>query len=87
MSSRDDTPTFGEMLEEILDLVTGAGVMLLPALLLAIPCLVLLLPLLLLPLPLIILAAPFLLIRFLWRRRPSVARAAPPRGSLSARAT
>jgi hypothetical protein len=69
MSQRDETPTAGEMLEEILDLIAGLGVMLLPASLLAIPALVLLLPLALPAIPLVLLAAPFLLIRALRRRR------------------
>ena len=67
MTRRDDTATAGEMLGEILDLVTGLGVMLLPALLLAVPGLILLLPLALLALPLVILAAPFVLIHYLRR--------------------
>ena len=68
MTRRDDTPTAGEMLGEIFDLVTGLGVMLLPALLLAIPGLILLLPLALLALPLVLLAAPFVLVHYLRRR-------------------
>jgi hypothetical protein len=67
MTRRDDMPTAGEMLGEILDLVTGLGVMLLPALLLAIPGLILLLPLALLALPLVLLAAPLVLIHYLRR--------------------
>jgi hypothetical protein len=67
MTRRDDTPTAGEMLGEIFDLVTGLGVMLLPALLLAVPGLILLLPLALLALPLVILAAPFVLIHYVRR--------------------
>jgi hypothetical protein len=77
MSSRDETPTAGEMLEEILDLLTGLGILLLPISILAIPGLVLLLPLALLAIPFAILAAPFLLIRLVRRRRPSSPRAAP----------
>ena len=76
MSPRDETPTAGEMLEEILDLLTGLGILLLPLLLLAIPGLILLLPLALLAIPFVILAAPILLIRALRRRRPSVPRSA-----------
>ena len=72
MSSPDDLPTTGDMLSEILDLLTGAGVMLLPALILAVPGLILLVPLALLALPLVILAAPFVLIHYVrrWIRRP-----------------
>ena len=78
MSSQDELPTTGEMLGEILDLVTGLGVMLLPALILAVPGLILLLPLALLALPLAILAAPFVLIHYLRRhiRRPRTPRPA-----------
>ena len=54
---RDDRPTGGEMLEEILGLITGLGVMLMPALLLAIPSMVLLLPLAVPAIPLLLLAA------------------------------
>ena len=61
--SSQDTPTAGDMFAEILDLVTGLGVMLMPLLILAIPCFVLLLPLALPAIPLALLAAPFLLIR------------------------
>jgi hypothetical protein len=63
MSPRDQTPTTREMLGELLDLTTGLGVMLMPALLLAVPGLILLLPLVIPAIPLAILAAPFLLIR------------------------
>ena len=84
MSPRDDTPTAGEMLEEILDLLTGLGILLLPVLLLAIPGLILLLPLALLAIPFAILAAPILLIRALRRRRPSVPRPAPTQRSFRA---
>ena len=76
MSRQDETPTAGEMLEEILDLLTGLGILLLPLLLLAIPGLILLLPLALLAIPFAIIAAPILLIRALWRRRRSVSRSA-----------
>jgi hypothetical protein len=62
MSQHDETPTAGEMLEEILDLLAGLGVLLLPISLLAIPGLVLLLPLLLLAIPFALLAAPVVLI-------------------------
>jgi hypothetical protein len=69
---RDDKPTGGEMFEEVLELITGLGVMLLPVMLLAIPCLVLLLPLALLGIPFLLLAAiltpPFLLVRALRHR-------------------
>jgi hypothetical protein len=70
MSSRDhDTPTNGEMLTEILDLVTGLGILLLPLIIFAIPCLILLLPLALPAIPLAILAAPYLLLRSARSRR------------------
>lgn len=75
MSQHDETPTAGEMLEEILDLLAGLGVLLLPISLLAIPGLVLLLPLALLAIPFALLAAPFLLIHALRRRLA----ARPPR--------
>jgi hypothetical protein len=69
---RDDTPTGGEMFEEVLELITGLGVMLLPMLLLAIPSMVLLVPLALPAIPLVLLAAiltpPYLLVRRLPRR-------------------
>jgi hypothetical protein len=76
MSRRDEMPTTGEMLGEILDLLTGLGVMLLPALILAVPGLILLLPLALLALPLAILALPFVLIHYVRRliRRPPSSR-------------
>jgi hypothetical protein len=61
-------PTPGEMMGEVLDLVTGLGVMLMPVLLMAIPCLILLLPLALLAAPLALLAAPVLLVSRLRRR-------------------
>jgi hypothetical protein len=63
MTSRNEEPTAGEMLAEVFDLVTGLGVMLMPALILAIPGLILLVPLALPAIPLAMLAAPFLLIR------------------------
>jgi hypothetical protein len=69
MSSRDETPTVGEMLSELLDLLTGLGVLLLPLIILAVPCLVLLLPLALLAIPPALLALPYLLYRALRRRR------------------
>jgi len=69
---RNQTPTGGEILEELLGLITGLGVMLMPVMLLAIPGIVLLLPLALLALPLAIVAAvlapPYLLGRALRRR-------------------
>ena len=71
MSRRDETPTAGEMIAEVLDLVAGFGVMLLPALLLALPGLILLLPLALLALPLAVIAAPFVLVHYLRRRLAS----------------
>jgi hypothetical protein len=76
---RDDKPTGGEMFEEVLELITGLGVMLLPVLLLAIPCMVLLLPLVLLGIPFLLLAAlltpPFLVVRALRHRSSRGARA------------
>jgi hypothetical protein len=69
MSPRDDNPTAGEMLGEVLDLLGGLGIVLLPLFPLALPALVLLLPLALLALPLAILAAPVLAIAALRRRR------------------
>jgi hypothetical protein len=73
-----DGPTTGEMFEEVIGIVTGLGVMLLPLLVLAVPALVLLLPLVLLALPLVIggalLVPPYLLVRSVRRR---------PRGSTS----
>jgi hypothetical protein len=81
MRTRDETPTVGEMLSELLDLVTGFGVIVLPMIILAVPALILLLPLAVLALPLVvlaiplaILAAPVLAIRSLRRHRLS----APP---------
>ena len=79
MSRQDETPTAGEMLLEILDLLTGLGILLLPLLLLAIPGLILLLPLAVLAIPFAILAAPILLFCSLRRRWPSVPRSAPTR--------
>jgi Flp pilus assembly protein TadB len=69
------SPTFGEMLEELMDLSAGLGVALLPVLLLSVPGIILfvVLPaLLLLPLALIAAALavpPYLLARLLGRRR------------------
>jgi hypothetical protein len=80
MADRSDGPTFGEMAEEIMNLVTGLGVMLLPALLLAIPALILLLPLALPLIPLALLALPVLLARAVWRRLGSGARESSERG-------
>jgi hypothetical protein len=78
-------PTFGEMLEELIDLSTGLGVALMPLLVLAVPGIILfvVLPAILLlalaaPLAVIgalIVAPPYLLAR--WRRRtasPAAAR-------------
>src|SRR6476469_510359 len=94
-TTRDDarTPqpadsTFGEMLEEVIDLSTGVGVALMPALLLAMPGIVLcvVLPailLLALAAPLVVIGAviagPFLLARRLRRRPRRTAR--PPADS------
>jgi hypothetical protein len=66
------TPTGAEMLEELLDLITGLGILLLPLIILAIPGLVLLLPLAVAAIPLAIIAAimtpPYLIVRALRRR-------------------
>jgi len=67
-----DGPTTGEILEEVVGIATGLGVMLLPLLVPAVAALVLLLPLALLALPLVIGAAllmpPYLLVRSVRRR-------------------
>ena len=85
MSPRDETPTVSEMFWEVLDLITGLGVLLLPLLILAIPCLILLLPLAVLAIPPALLALPFLLFRALRRRRPPrMPRPATSRRSVSA---
>jgi hypothetical protein len=86
MSSHDETPTVGEMLAEVLDLLTGLGILLLPVIILAIPCLILLLPLALLAIPPALLAVPFLLLRAVRRRRPRGPRSAPTRAVVRARA-
>jgi ABC-type polysaccharide/polyol phosphate export permease len=85
-----DRPTVVEILEELMDLSVGLGVMLMPMLVLAVPGLILLaLPALLL-LPVlallvvgaVIAAPPYLLFRFVRRRRrrsgPAPAGPAPP---------
>ena len=69
MPSRDESPTPGEMLAEVLDLIGGLGILVLPLFPLALPALILLLPLALLALPLAILAAPFALIALVRRHR------------------
>jgi hypothetical protein len=69
VAPHDDNPTAGEMFNEVLDLLGGLGIVLLPLFPLALPALVLLLPLALLALPLAILAAPVLAIVALRRRR------------------
>ena len=69
MSPRDDNPTAGEMFNEVLDLLGGLGIVVLPLFPLALPAVVLLLPLALLALPLAILAAPILAIVALRHRR------------------
>jgi hypothetical protein len=69
----------GEMLAEVLDLVTGLGVLLLPLSILAIPCLVLLLPLAVPLIPLALLAPPYLLIRAARGRLRSEAEPSPSR--------
>ena len=84
MSPRDETMTVSEMLWEVLDLITGLGVLLLPLLILAIPCLILLLPLAVLAIPPALLAVPFLLFRALRRRKPRLPRRAPTPRSVSA---
>jgi hypothetical protein len=90
---RDDArtpqpPTFGEMLEELIDLGTGLGVALMPLLVLAVPGIILffVLPailLLALAAPLaaigaVIAVPPYLLARLLRRRRSRTAK--PPAG-------
>jgi hypothetical protein len=66
-------PTAGEMVEEVVNIVTGLGIALLPGLVFAVPGFVLLLPLLLLALPFALaaalLAASYLLVRSI-RGRP-----------------
>jgi hypothetical protein len=85
MSSHDETPTVGEMLSELLDLLTGLGILLLPLIIFAIPGLILLIPLVVLAIPPALLALPFLLYRALRRRRPPrMPRPAPSRRSVSA---
>jgi len=69
MSPRDDSSSAGEMFYEVLDLLSGVGIVMLPLFPFALPALVLLLPLALLTLPLAILAAPVLAIVALRRRR------------------
>jgi Flp pilus assembly protein TadB len=88
-------PTLGEMLEEVIDLTAGIGVMLLPLLLLAVPGIILfvVLPAILLvalAAPLAVVGAviagpPYLLVRWLRRRRrragsPSADRGLRPAG-------
>ena len=80
MPSHDENPTVGEMLSELLDLLTGLGVMLLPVIILAVPCLILLLPLALLAIPPALLAVPFLLYRALRRGFSSGAGRPRPSG-------
>jgi hypothetical protein len=65
--SSNDTPSAGDMFAEVLDLITGLGVMLMPLLIMAIPCFILLLPLAIPAIPLALLAAPFLVVRSLRR--------------------
>jgi membrane protein implicated in regulation of membrane protease activity len=78
MPPRDDTPTAGEMLSEILDLITGLGILLLPLIIFAVPALILLIPLALPLIPLAILAAPYLLYRWLRSlRRPRSEETSP----------
>ena len=68
MRPESDTPTNGEMIEEVLDLVTGFGVMVLPLFIMAVPAAILLLPLAVPIIPLALLVPPFLLVRSVWRR-------------------
>jgi len=70
-SNTPDRPTAGEMLEEVLDLCTGLGILLLPLVILAIPCLVLLLPLAVPLLPLALLVPPVAIARAAMRRMRS----------------
>jgi hypothetical protein len=103
-ATRDDartpvptTKTFGELLEELMDLSVGAGVALMPALLLAVPGIILfvVLPgilLLAVAVPLAVIGAviagpPYLLARWLRRRRDSdrALRPARPSGHWRAR--
>jgi hypothetical protein len=63
-----DTPTPLEMVEEVLELVTGLGLILLPLFILAVPGAVLLLPLAVLVIPLGLLVPPYLIGRAVWRR-------------------
>jgi hypothetical protein len=67
MRPDSDAPTTREMFEEVLDLITGLGVLLLPLSILAIPGLILLLPLALPLIPLALLVPPFLIARSVWR--------------------
>ena len=69
MSPRDDGPTAGEMFYEVLDLLGGLGIVVLPLFPFVLPALALLLPLALLALPLTIIAAPVLAIVALRRAR------------------
>jgi hypothetical protein len=70
-----DAPTVGEIVEEVIGLVTGLGIMLLPAMILAIPGIVLLLPLALLALPFAaagaVIAPVYLLVTRIRRPRPA----------------
>ena len=86
-TSQPRRPTFGEMLEEVIDLSVGLGVALLPLLVLAVPAIVLfvLLPAILLlavaaPLAVIgavIAAPPYVLARWVRRRRRRRAASSP----------
>jgi len=67
-ANKPDGPTVGEMLEEVLDLFTGLGILLLPLVIMAIPCLILLLPLAVPLLPLALLAPPFAIARAAMRK-------------------
>ena len=86
MPQSDESPTFGEMLAEVLDLMGGLGILVLPLFPLAIPCLILLLPLALLALPFVFAGGAFFAIRWALRglrrlRRGSVSPAVPAAAS------
>jgi hypothetical protein len=90
---RDSETTPGEMLEQILDVGTGVGILLLPLWLVFVPGIVLLLvlPIVLLLAPVALagalLAPPLLLVRWIRRRRQAIAGASgrrPRAASMSA---
>jgi hypothetical protein len=96
-SPEPSSPTFGEMVEELIDLSAGAGVALMPVLLLAVPGIILfvVLPailLLALAAPLAVIGAvvagpPYLIARWLRRRRrrPTAGRSGSARRPVGAR--